>query len=315
MVRDTLWKILPSTPFLFVLLATFWGTSFVAIEVGLHHVPPMLFAALRYDLAGLVVLGYAAYTTDRWRPRGRDEWAVTLVAGAFIIAGYHGLLYLGELYVSGAIAAVIVSLSPVLTVAFAALVLREGRIEGLGVLGLAFGFVGVVLVANPDPGALGSSATGIALVFFGGASFALGAVLTRPFDTDLPIATMEGWAMVLGAAMLHVAGAARGETLAQVHLTPTAVASFLYLTLVSGVVAFLLYFELLDRVGPTELNLIGYLEPVVAALMSWLVLGEFVDVATATGFAAIFLGFALLKRDTLADLTARVVGERSRSYT
>ncbi|MFD1513537.1 DMT family transporter [Halomarina rubra] len=314
MVRATLWKILPSTPFLFALLATFWGTSFVAIEVGLHHVPPMLFAALRYDLAGIVVLGYAAYTTDRWRPRGRDEWAVTLVAGAFIIAGYHGLLYMGEQYVSGAIAAVIVSLSPVLTVAFAAVVLREGRIEGLGMLGLAFGFVGVVLVANPDPSALGDDAMGIALVFFGGASFALGAVLTRPFDTDLPIATMEGWAMLSGSAMLHVAGVARGETLAQIHLTPTAVASFLYLTLVSGVVAFLLYFELLDRVGPTEINLIGYLEPVVAALMSWLVLGEFVDMATATGFAVIFLGFALLKRDALAALGERLVGQRPVSY-
>ncbi|MFC5970584.1 DMT family transporter [Halomarina salina] len=300
---------------MFALLATFWGTSFVAIEVGLHHVPPMLFAALRYDVAGLVVLGYAAVTTDRWRPRGRDEWLVTLVAGAFIIAGYHGLLYMGEQYVSGAIAAVIVSLSPVMTVAFAALVLREGRIEGLGVLGLAFGFVGVVLVANPDPGALGADAVGIALVFFSGASFALGGVLTRPFDTDLPVATMEGWAMLLGSAMLHGASVARGERLVDVSLTVPAVASFVYLTVISGVVAFLLYFELLDRVGPTELNLVGYLEPVVAALMSWLVLGEFVDVATATGFAVIFLGFALLKRESLAALGERIVGRGSPSYS
>ena len=314
MVRGHLWKILPSTPFLFALLSTFWGTSFVAIEVGLHHVPPMLFAALRYDVAGLLVLGYAAVTTDRWRPRGRDEWAVTLVAGAFIIAGYHRLLSMGEQYVSGAIAAVVVSLSPVLTVAFAALVLREGHIEGLGALGLAFGFVGVVLVADPNPSALGADAMGIALVFFGGASFALGGVLTRPFDTDLPVATMEGWAMLLGSTMLHGASVARGESLADVHVTGPAVASFCYLTLISGVVAFLLYFELLDRVGPTELNLVGYLEPVVAALMSWLVLGEFVDAATATGFAVIFLGFALLKRDALAALGERLVGQRPVSY-
>jgi drug/metabolite transporter (DMT)-like permease len=314
MILDVLWRNLSKTSVLFGLLATFWGTSFVAIEVGLHHVPPLLFAAARYEVAGAVVLAYAVAATDRWRPRGRDEWVVTAVAAAFIIAGYHGLLYLGELYVSGAIAAVVVSLSPVLTVAFAAVVLREDRIEGLGVLGLLLGVAGVVLVASPDPSALGTDTTGIALVFLGGASFALGAVLTRPFSTDLPVATMEGWAMLLGAGLLHGVGVARGERLAQVQVTPTAVVAFLYLTLVSGVVAFLLYFELLDRVGPTEINLVGYLEPVVAALVSWLVLGEFVDLATATGFAVIFLGFALLKRESLAALGRRLLGQRPVSY-
>ncbi|MFC6726044.1 EamA family transporter, partial [Halobium palmae] len=67
------WRNLSRTPVLFALLALFWGTSFVAIEVGLEFFPPVLFAALRYGGAGVVVLAYALATTDRPLPRTRRD--------------------------------------------------------------------------------------------------------------------------------------------------------------------------------------------------------------------------------------------------
>ena len=302
MVYARIRRNLSRTPVLFVLLAVMWGTSFVFIEIGLDHFPPVLFAAVRYDVAGLVMVGYAVATVDRWRPSGREEWLSVFVAGAFVIAGYHGLLYLGEQHVSGAVAAIVVSLSPVLTAAFAGVALSEERVRGLGLVGLASGFLGVVVVADVDPGHLaGANVAGIALVLAGATSFALGSVLSRPLGTSLPARTIQGWAMLLGAGLLHVVGTARGESLAAVEWTVPAVVSLVYLTFVSGVVAFVLYFHLLDAIGPTELNLIGYLEPVVATLMSWVLLGTLVGPSTMVGFAAIFLGFALLKRDRLLD--------------
>lgn len=297
---------------MFVILATLWGGSFVAIEVGLHYFPPLLFAGLRYAVAGAVVLGYAAVATDRWRPRGRAEYLAVGVAGAFVIAGYHALLYLGELYVSGAVAAVVVSLSPVLTAGFAAVVLDERLTLGKGV-GFALGVGGVAVVAGFDPASAASaSAVGVGLVLLGGACFALGAVLGRPLRTDLPVASLEGWAMLGGSGLLFAGGALRGESLSGIHLTPTAVWSFLYLTVASGVVAFLLYFHLLDRIGPTRLHLVGYLEPAVATLLSWAVLGELVGTSTVAGFLAIFAGFAVLHRDELRRVATSVRTELGR---
>ncbi len=315
MVYARIWRNLSRTPVLFVLLAVMWGTSFVFIKIGLEHFPPVLFAAVRYDVAGLVMLAYAVTTVDRWRPRGREEWLSVVIAGAFVIAGYHALLYLGEQHVSGAVAAIVVSLSPVLTAAFASVALSGERIRGLGLVGLASGFLGVVVVADVDPGSLaGANVAGIGLVFAGAVCFALGTVLSRPLKTSLPARTVQGWAMVLGAGMLHVVGAARGESFAAVEWTTATVVSLVYLTFVSGVVAFMLYFHLLDTIGPTELNLIGYLEPVVATLMSWLVLGELVESTTMVGFGAILLGFALLKRELLLDAALSVrTATRSRS--
>ncbi|MFC4551533.1 MULTISPECIES: DMT family transporter [Halorussus] len=302
MIPSLIRSYLSRTSVLFVLLATFWGGSFVAIEVGLHHFPPLYFAGIRYAVAGAVVLGYAAVTTDRWRPAHREDWLSVTVVGALIIAAYHGLLYVGELHVSGTVAAVVVSLSPVLTAAFAAALLDE-RLTLVKVAGFGLGVAGVAVVAGFSPSnLLATDAVGVGLVFLGGACFALGAVLIRPLRTDFSLAAMEGWGMVGGAAALLVGGAFRGESLAAIDPTPTALASLAYLTLVSGVVAFLVYFALLDRVGATQINLVGYAEPVVATLVSWALLGQFVGARTAAGFLVIFAGFALVEGDALAGL-------------
>ncbi|WP_435335505.1 DMT family transporter [Haloarchaeobius sp. TZWWS8] len=296
MLSANSWRRLPDTGGLFVLLATLWGTSFVAIEVGLHHFPPVLFAALRYDVAGVIVLAYAVASTDRWRPRSRDEWVQTAVTALFVFAAYHALLYMGERHISGAVAAVVISLSPILTAGFGSVLDVDDPLQPLGAVGFLLGIVGVFVVVQPEPGsALSASLVGVLLVFMAGTSFALGSVLTRPLDTGLPVQTMEAWSMLLGAGLLHVVSVGRGESFAAIEWTQTAVGSLAYLSLASGVVAFLLYFELLDRLGPTELNLVGYLEPVVATLMSWVVLGQLVEDSTLVGFGVIFLGFAFIK--------------------
>lgn len=287
-----------------------WGTSFVAIEVGLEFFPTLSFAALRYELAGLVMLAYACYSTDRWRPKTRDELLATAIGAVFIIAAYHGLLYLGQEHVPGAVASIIISLSPILTAVFASVILTRGSLGKTGTVGLLAGFAGAVLVADPVSAFSGSSGSaqglGIVLIFLAAVSFALGAVLTRPLRSDLPVQSMQAWSMLGGGVLLHGWALVRGESLSTIEFAPVGIASFLYLTLVSGAVAFLLYFELLDRLGPTELNLIGYVEPVVAALMSWVLLGHVIDTTALVGFGAIFFGFAAMKKETLVSVAVAV---------
>lgn len=287
---------------MFLLLAVVWGTAFVAIEVGLHAVPALSFAAIRYTVAGAIILGYAAVATDRWRPRGRAEWLSTTAAGVFVIAIYHGALYLGELHVSGAVAAVVISLTPILTAAFASGLFGRTSVDVVEALGFLLGVAGVAVVAAPGGSGATANLVGVGLVFVGAVSFAIGGILSRPNDLDLPIETMEAWAMLLGSAVLWAGAGARGESLAAVDWTLPAVLSLAYLTLISGCAGFLLYFELLDRIGAAELNLVSYLEPIVAAVVSWMLIGSVIDTSTLVGFATIFVGFGLLKRHVLADL-------------
>ncbi|MFC7167756.1 DMT family transporter [Halospeciosus flavus] len=286
---------------LFVVLAAVWGSAFMAIKAGLAYFPPVFFAAVRYDLAAVVMLAYVLYSTDHWKPEGRDEWLLVGVGSVFLIAGYHAFLFVGEQFTTSAAAAVVVSLSPVLTSGFSRVLLPSDRLSPLGILGMLLGLAGVVVLANPDPAnLLGGNTVGELLVFGAVLCFAFGSVLTQRLDTDLPHETMEGWSMIGGALLMHVVSLGLGEP-QTAELTVPAVAALVYLSVLSSAAGFLIYFTLLERLGPIEINMVSYVAPMFAALSGWLFLGEVIDARTAVGFFVIFVGFCLLKRRALAD--------------
>jgi drug/metabolite transporter (DMT)-like permease len=290
-----------------ILLSAVWGTAFMAIKAGLvaFAETPVLFAAFRYDLAGLLVLGYTVVTVDQWRPETRQEWLLVLVGGAFMIAGYHAFLFVGELSTTSAVAAVVVSLSPILTTGFARVLLPGRALSRLGVVGLALGLVGVAVISQPDPTSiLSSPPVGELLVFLAAVSFALGSVLSTAMEASLPIETMEAWSMVLGAGMMHVISVGLGERVADVAWSLDGLLALAYLSVVASAIGFLIYFDLLDRLGPVEINLVSYATPLWAALAGWLVLGETVSAATGVGFLIILTGFYLIKREAIVSTFA-----------
>jgi drug/metabolite transporter (DMT)-like permease len=284
---------------LFLALAAIWGSAFMAIKAGLAYFPPVLFAAIRYDVAGVLMLAYAAWAVDDPVPRGRGQWALVAVGATLLIAGYHVLLFLGESdpAVTSAAAAVIVSLSPVLTTGFARVFLPEERLTVVGVVGLCLGLSGVVVLARPAPDALLAGGVVAKLLVFGAATaFALGSVLTRWIDATIPIETMEAWSMLGGALLMHGVSFALGESFADVTVAVEGLLALAYLALAASALGFLIYFDLLDRLGAVEINLVSYVAPVFAALAGWLFLQERLSVTTVGGFALIFVGFLLVKR-------------------
>ncbi|NHN47307.1 EamA family transporter [Halostella sp. JP-L12] len=288
---------------LFVLLAAMWGTAFMAIKAGLEYFPPVLFAAVRYDVAGVLMLGYAAYVVDDPFPRGRGQWALVAVGSALLIAAYHAFLFVGELNTTSAAAAVIVSLSPVLTTGFARLLLPSERMTAAGIAGLFLGLLGVAVLAQPDPSdLLADDVVAKLLVFAAAASFALGSVLTRRIDAEMPIETMEAWSMIGGALLMHgVSALLPNESIADVAWTPEAIAALAYLSVVASALGFLIYFDLLERLGPIEINLVSYVAPVFAAVSGWVFLDEVIGAPTVVGFLVIFAGFVLIKRRALLE--------------
>ncbi|MEF8779908.1 MAG: DMT family transporter [Haloferacaceae archaeon] len=292
---------------LFLALAVAWGSAFTAIKAGLEFFPPVLFAAFRYDLAGLLMLGYAAYATDRWRPRRRAEWLLVATGGTLMIAAYHAFLFVGEQGTTSAAAAIVVGLSPILTTGFARAFLPEERLTALGVVGLLVGFAGVGVLSNPDPNNLLDTRTvSLFLIFLAAAAFALGSVLTRRIEAELPIETMEAWSMLLGAAIMHAVSLALAEAVSDVQWTGEAVVALSYLVVVASAAGFLIYFDLLNRLGPIEINLVSYAAPVAAAATGVLFLGEIPTIYTGVGFALVLFGFVLIKRDAIrAELVGR----------
>lgn len=299
---------------LFLTLAAIWGSAFMAIKAGVGEPgnpayfsdAPVFFAAVRFDIAAALVFGYAAWATDRWRPRYRSEWAVVAVGSVFVIAGYHALLFVGQRGTTSAAAAVIVSLSPVLTTAFARALLPSERLTIVGIVGMVLGLVGVAVLSRPDPANLVGSRFE-ALVFGAALCFAFGSVIARRSETNLPSATLEAWSMLGGAVLMHAVSITLNESVS--GLPPMReVTALVYLAVVSSAVGFFIYFDLLDRLGAIEINLVSYITPVFAAVTGFVFLGELIDVPTMLGFLIILVGFVLIKRRAIRNELSRQFG-------
>ncbi len=299
---------------LFLTLAAIWGSAFMAIKAGVGEPgnpayfsdAPVFFAAIRFDIAGALVFGYAAWATDRWRPRYRSEWTVVAGGSVFVIAGYHALLFVGQRGTTSAAAAVIVSLSPVLTAAFARAFLPSERLTIVGIAGMVLGLVGVAVLSRPDPANLVGSRFE-ALVFGAALCFAFGSVIARRSETDLPSTTLEAWSMLGGAVLMHAVSITLDESVS--GLPPMReVTALVYLAVVSSAVGFFIYFDLLDRLGAIEINLVSYITPVFAAATGLVFLGEVIDVPTMLGFLIILVGFVLIKRRAIRNELSRQFG-------
>ncbi|WP_435177920.1 DMT family transporter [Halorussus sp. AFM4] len=299
----------------FLVMALLFGGAFPAIEVGLRYLPPLALAAVRYAVSAAILLTYAGATTDYWRPRTRADRTAVLAGGVFFIGG-SGLTFVGQQYTTAGVAAVVFSAIPILTVLVAHVLLPGERVSRRGVVGLLLGFVGVAIVVRPESGAVapgpglggGAGPLGELLVFAAALSVTVGTVLVRRSGPSMPTVALTGWAMALGAGMQVGLSAAVGESVESVRLAPAAVLAVGYLAVLASGVGFVVYFDLLSRFGPLEVNLVSYLVPVVSVVVGWGLLDEPVSASTLVGFGVVAAGFLLLKEKELAAELARYRG-------
>ncbi len=302
---------------LFALLAVAWGAGFSAIEVGLETIPPILFAGFRFDVGAVVTIVALGALGRLDRPTTRADAQAILVAAALLVFANVFFLFFGQLYTSGSIASVVYSLNPVLTVGFAALLLAGDGLAPRDAVGVALGLIGVVLIARPSPtvvaeppagapgsldGAfalLGPDGLGAALVFCAVIAVAAGSVLLRRIDAPMASLPTTGWAMAVGAVMLHAASLALGEPVTLPSGTWTWVAVG-YVGVVASSIGYGAYFTLMRRRGPFTANLVSYAVPVVASITGWALLDERLPPLAVAGFVCILAGFLVLNRTVVA---------------
>lgn len=293
---------------LFVLVTFLFGTAFPAVKTGLSFIPPLFFAAGRNYLSAALLLTYVAATREYWTPRSRQDWLAVLAGGAFMIGG-TGFGFVDQQFISSGVAAIIFSLSPIVTGLLAWGLLPAERLAGRDYAAILLGFVGVAIVVDPNPAnLLAPDVVGKLLVFVGVSVVALGTVLVRRSQTPMPVPALTGWAMLLGGTLHASFALAVGESIASVTLTPLAVATVLYLGVFAGAFGFVSYLTLMGRVGALKANLVTYLIPLVALAVGWSFLGERLQPVALVGFAVIVVGFALLESRELTAELARYRG-------
>ena len=283
-------------------VSVLFGGTFVATKAGLAHFPPLLFVALRYDLAAAVLLVYVLLTRTpaELRPRTRGDVAGILSTGLVALGLTNALLFVGQADATSAVGAVLFSLNPILTPVFAALLLADERLSARGWTGLVLGLVGVAIVVDPDPAMFAGGGVGKLLLFAGAVTGALGSVLVRRSGGTLDSTVRTAWGLPFGAALSHALSLAAGESVATVQWGLPAVLALGYVGVFAGAIAYVAYFGLIDRAGATHANLVFYVVPVVSTLGGAALLGESVTPMVGVGFATVFAGFAILGSESLS---------------
>jgi len=279
---------------LLIALGVLWGSAYVAIRVGIvGGATPFAFAGVRYAMvAGLLAL-IAAVRRDPW-PSRRSILLSSAVGGTFIIGLYGMLLYWGEQFTTGGYAAVLAGIAPILTVVYGYSLLSSERLRAAAVVGIALGFIGVVVLVFPTLlGSVGSNWEGPVAVIGAFVVFPLGSVLLRRWGRGGESTWQLSFQFAVGAAILAVA-VLLAPVPEQLPFTLTVWASLLVLVVFASVFGYVVYFRLHHRIGPARANLVAYVVPIVGIGVGSGFFGEPITVWEVGGFVLIALGLSLV---------------------
>lgn len=277
---------------MFALLCAIWGTTWAAIQIGLEGVPPFTGAALRFALAGAMLLALAL---ARRVPLGRSrrEIGLWVANGLLSFVVCYGLVYWAEQWVPSGLAAVLFATYPLFVAMLAHVALPAESLRRLELLGIVVGFAGVATIFSADFAALGGErvALGALLLLLSPVAAAGGSVAVKRWGGGIHPFSLTA-APMLGAALALGAIAWVTERARPVAWNVVSVSALLYLTIAGSVVAFSLYYWLLAHVPVKRVALIAYVVPVVAMVIG-LFRGEPLTLRTIAGSLLVVAGVAL----------------------
>ncbi|WP_211262653.1 EamA family transporter [Nitriliruptor alkaliphilus] len=263
-----------------------WGTTYLVTTELLPPGRPLLAGTLRALPAGLALLALT-----RTLPRG-DWWWRAAVLGTLNIGGFFALLFLAAYRLPGGVAATLGALGPLIVAGLAFVILQERPTRwrlGWGVAG-GLGVATMVLRGEVHLDAVGLGA-GLA----GTAVMAAGVVLTKRWVRPVGLLPFTGWQLTAGGLfLLPLSLLVEGAPPA---MDGSAVLGYGWLAIVGTLVAYVLWFQGLDRLPVAPLSFLPLLSPAVATGLGWLVLGQALTVAQTLGFALALTAIAAAQLD------------------
>jgi drug/metabolite transporter (DMT)-like permease len=273
-----------------VLLGALWGASYMFIRVAVPAMGPFALMGLRVALAASILALYAAILA-RGMPKFRSRWKEFLVVGTTNSAIPFSLIAAAEIELTASLAAILNSTTALFTAVVATVWIGEA-LTVKKVFGLVMGLAGVAVLVGWDPIPLsGIVLLSVAAMLAASLSYAVGGVyVKRTFAGVPPLAMAIGQHTGATFLLLPLAAVSLPE---KAPPLPAALCA-LALTLLSTTVAYLLYFRLIERVGPTKTLTVTFLIPVFGLLFGVLLLGEPIGVGTLVGSGIILYSVALV---------------------
>jgi drug/metabolite transporter (DMT)-like permease len=287
-----MWKTLLA----FAIIYFVWGSTFLAIRIGVREVPPFLLAAMRFLVAGLVLYGWI-------RARGepspsRRQWLSAFLLALLIFVGDYGLLFWAEQRVPSGVAAVMMATIPVFMAMSEIIILRTQRLTVRLALALLVGIGGVAVLMSRSLNIGGApiDKAGAVTLIIASMSWSIASALTRKLPLPTSKVMSSAAQLLAGGILLALTAAVLGE-LQKFH--PSTVSrgawlSLLYLIVAGSIVAFTAYVWLIHHESPTKVGTYAYVNPVVAVLIGYFLAGEGLGLRTILGTLSVLISVLVI---------------------
>jgi drug/metabolite transporter (DMT)-like permease len=282
----------------FAIIYFVWGSTFYAIRIGVHEVPPLLLAAMRFFTAGAVMFGWLMARGGR-SPTMR-QWVAASFLGFLIFVCDYGLLFWAEQRVPSGIAAVVLATIPVFIALCEIVLLRTQRLTVRLAVALLIGIAGVgVLVSHSFKlGDAPIDTLGAVALIVAAFSWSVSTVLTKrlPLPDSKPMSSAAQ--MLSGGIMLVFASAIAGDFrgFRPSAVSPGAWFALVYLIVFGSIIGFTAYIWLLHHESPTKVGTYAYVNPVVAVLVGYFLGGEALGPRTVLGTLCVLVSVVLITR-------------------
>jgi drug/metabolite transporter (DMT)-like permease len=290
--RPAAWKILLA----FAIIYFVWGSTFLAIRVGVREVPPLILAAIRFSIAGLALYAWISARGEK-QPTAR-EWRSASLLGLVIFVFDYGLLFWSEQRVPSGVAAVMLATIPVFMALSEIIFLRTQRLTLRLVVALLIGIFGVaVLMAHSlNLGGAPVDKLGALALIFASISWSIASIFSRKLPLPPSKLMSSAAQMLTGGVLLTILAAALGEFH---NFHPAVVSravwlSLLYLIVAGSIIGFTAYVWLLHHESPTKVGTYAYVNPIVAVLVGYFLGGEELTTRTILGSLCILVSVIVI---------------------
>lgn len=286
------WK----TVLAFAIIYFVWGSTFLAIRVGVAEVPPFLLAAMRFVIAGALLFGWMRATGTE-SPTLREWGGATLLA-VLIFVGDYGMVFWAERRVPSGITAVMMATIPVFMTLSEILIMKTQRLTlrlGAALL-VGIGGVAVLVSHSANFGDAPVDTVGAGALLVAGISWAVGSILTRKVTLPASKAMSSGAQMLAGGVLLTMIAGLLGE-FKGFHPQAVSLKAWLclaYLIVAGSIIAFTAYVWLIHHESPTKVGTYAYVNPVVAVILGSLLLREPIGMRTILGTGLVLVSVVVI---------------------
>ncbi|MBZ5522027.1 MAG: EamA family transporter [Acidobacteriia bacterium] len=290
--------------FAFALVYVLWGSTYLAMRIAVVQIPPFAMGAVRYLVAGPVMLAWCAWSGRRIRLTAQDFRRLLAIGALLLMIGNMGVAW-SEVYVPSSLAALVVAAVPIWVVIIQTWILRNTRLSLMGLAGMVLGVAGMVVLLWPrimTRTPLGRlELFGVGLLLVGSMGWALGSVLGGRWSLSVDVFASSAWQMTIGGGLLALIALATGQ-FRHAHWSMQATAWIFYLVICGSWIGYSAYNWLLEHVPTAKVATYAYVNPVVALYLGWFFLNEKIDGFMLTGTVVIIAAVAIVNASRLKSV-------------